>query len=46
MMTDKQYLSETIVNFVLKKLDELKQIDQPLNMDMLQTLVEQAQKQG
>ncbi|GEM_PF-2290463 len=47
-MDDKHYLSETILDFVLKKLDDLKQqsgLDQSLSVDMLKSLLEQAQQQ-
>ena len=47
MMSDKQYLSETILQFVLKKLEELKQQSQEqpiINLSVLQSLVEQAQQ--
>jgi len=44
-MSDKQYLSESILQFVLTKLEELKgQTPEPINVAVLQTLVEQAQQ--
>ena len=46
-MSDKQYLSETILQYVLRKLEELKQQShQPINITLLQSLVEQATRQG
>jgi len=46
-MTDKQYLSETILQFVLRKLEEIKEQPHTQDIDhlaMLQGLVEQAQQ--
>lgn len=44
-MSDKHYLSESILQFVLKKLEELKgQTQEPINAVAIQTLVEQAQQ--
>lgn len=46
-MSDKQYLSETVLKYVLRKLEELKQQSQePINVLILQSLVEQAAQQG
>lgn len=48
-MDDKKYLSESILKFVLKKLEDLKQqsgLDQALNVDVIRLLVEQAQQQA
>jgi hypothetical protein len=47
MVDDKQYLSETILQVILRKLEELKQQSQeqkPINLSVLQALVEQAQQ--
>ena len=46
-MSDKQYLSETILEFVLRKLEEIKQqseAEDSINLSILQLLVEQAQQ--
>lgn len=46
-MTHKQYLNETIVKLVLKKLDDLKQQSQTnptINLCLIQSLVDQAQQ--
>lgn len=44
-MSDKHYLNESILQFVLKKLEELKgQTQEPINTTTLLTLVEQAQQ--
>ncbi len=46
-MTDKQYLSETILQFILKKLDDLQQLSDTkavVNYDTINCLLEQAQQ--
>ena len=47
-MSDKQYLSETILKYVLRKLEEHKQQSQePINVTvLLQSLLEQVVQQG
>jgi len=46
-MVDKQYVSESILQFILKTLDELKQQPhEPINVTMLQSLVERATQQS
>ena len=45
-MSDKQYLSESILKLILNKLEELKQQSQePINITVLQSLLEQATQQ-
>lgn len=49
LMSDKQYLSETILHIIIKKLDEIKQTSDKqivLNHDILNCLIEQSQQQA